>query len=235
MRNMSSWSGRRGLWVALVGVSLVSVAAVQADAAKHRRPAPVDLGPLGSRQPRHGRIGAGRDQPAALRRARSQGHARPPERHRGFRDPPGRPLRGSRNRAQRWGETCSQATLHSGWAARITLTNHPSGGPVFSGPQLEPWICEAGRSRQAVRSGAELHLRVHVDQPAKSGFQPYNPSQPAVRRRADDDGPGRQGAVHRADRDRLHGSRPVPDLRPVPARQAVERRSRPSPSSTTSC
>jgi len=25
--------------------------------------------------------------------------------------------------------------------ATITITNHPIGGPVFSGPQLEPWIC----------------------------------------------------------------------------------------------
>ena len=25
--------------------------------------------------------------------------------------------------------------------ARITLTNHPIGGPVFSGPQIQPWLC----------------------------------------------------------------------------------------------
>ncbi|SCK19643.1 hypothetical protein VAR608DRAFT_1437 [Variovorax sp. HW608] len=28
-----------------------------------------------------------------------------------------------------------------GRAAQITITNHPSGGPVFSGAQLQPWIC----------------------------------------------------------------------------------------------
>lgn len=27
-------------------------------------------------------------------------------------------------------------------AARLTLTNHPSGGPVFSGPQTLPWRCD---------------------------------------------------------------------------------------------
>jgi hypothetical protein len=28
-----------------------------------------------------------------------------------------------------------------GSGAQITITNHPLGGPVFSGPQLQPWIC----------------------------------------------------------------------------------------------
>src|SRR6476661_2462722 len=29
-------------------------------------------------------------------------------------------------------------------AARLVVTNHPKGGPVFSGPQLQPWKCQAG-------------------------------------------------------------------------------------------
>jgi hypothetical protein len=28
-----------------------------------------------------------------------------------------------------------------GGGAQITITNHPIGGPVFAGPQLQPWIC----------------------------------------------------------------------------------------------
>ncbi len=32
------------------------------------------------------------------------------------------------------------ATMPGG-RARITITNHPIGGPVFSGPQLQPWTC----------------------------------------------------------------------------------------------
>lgn len=27
---------------------------------------------------------------------------------------------------------------------RITITNHPNGGPVFSGPQVQPWVCQEG-------------------------------------------------------------------------------------------
>jgi hypothetical protein len=29
-------------------------------------------------------------------------------------------------------------------AGQITLVNHPIGGPVFSGPQIQPWKCQAG-------------------------------------------------------------------------------------------
>ncbi|MCW3049262.1 MAG: N-acetylmuramoyl-L-alanine amidase [Solirubrobacterales bacterium] len=28
--------------------------------------------------------------------------------------------------------------------ARLTLTNHPIGGPVFTGPQIQPWQCQPG-------------------------------------------------------------------------------------------
>ena len=28
--------------------------------------------------------------------------------------------------------------------AKIIITDHPTGGPVFSGPQIKPWFCEAG-------------------------------------------------------------------------------------------
>ena len=31
-----------------------------------------------------------------------------------------------------------------GQTARLQLTNHPNGGPVFSGPQIQPWTCRAG-------------------------------------------------------------------------------------------
>ena len=31
-----------------------------------------------------------------------------------------------------------------GHGARLTLTNHPLGGPVLAGPQIQPWACAAG-------------------------------------------------------------------------------------------
>src|SRR5260221_6516865 len=38
------------------------------------------------------------------------------------------------------------ARLPDGRGARITVTNHPSSGPVFSGPQVQPWYCNPGAS-----------------------------------------------------------------------------------------
>jgi hypothetical protein len=38
------------------------------------------------------------------------------------------------------------ARLPNGSGARLTVTNHPSGGPIFSGPQIKPWTCNPGAS-----------------------------------------------------------------------------------------
>jgi len=40
------------------------------------------------------------------------------------------------------GDNVLTATLPDGSGARITITNHPNGGPVFSGPQVQPWQCQ---------------------------------------------------------------------------------------------
>ena len=43
---------------------------------------------------------------------------------------------------------------YSGGAAQITITNHPIGGPVISGPQVQPWVCQtAGTAAGAGRGG----------------------------------------------------------------------------------
>ncbi len=34
------------------------------------------------------------------------------------------------------------ASMKNGPTVHLTITNHPSGGPVFAGPQVQPWICE---------------------------------------------------------------------------------------------
>src|SRR6266478_2443222 len=44
------------------------------------------------------------------------------------------------------GENIVTAQLPDGHGTRITITNHPSGGPVFSGPQVQPWSCNPGAS-----------------------------------------------------------------------------------------
>src|SRR3954454_15000363 len=44
----------------------------------------------------------------------------------------------------RVGRSALIAKLPGGAGARLVVTNHPTGGPIFSGPQLQPWPCEAG-------------------------------------------------------------------------------------------
>lgn len=39
------------------------------------------------------------------------------------------------------GDNTLSARLPDGARTRMTLTNHPLGGPVFTGPQIQPWVC----------------------------------------------------------------------------------------------
>src|SRR6478672_6186761 len=40
------------------------------------------------------------------------------------------------------GRNVVTAKLRDGRGARITITSHPNGGPVFAGPEVEPWTCQ---------------------------------------------------------------------------------------------
>jgi len=71
-----------------------------------------------------------------------------------------------------------QATVPGGWATRITLVNHPNSGPIFAGPQLEPWVCEAGATDRKCDKPASFTYLYMSTNPAKSGFQPYDPANP---------------------------------------------------------
>jgi hypothetical protein len=61
-------------------------------------------------------------------------------------------------------------------AARLVVTNHPNGGPVFSGPHIQPWVCQ-----QTAKDGL-------CNEPARYEFQyrsrttqqwrPYDPQNP---------------------------------------------------------
>jgi hypothetical protein len=69
-----------------------------------------------------------------------------------------------------------------GGGARITITNHPMGGPVFSGAQVQPWVCNN------VANGLPAPQDAQCDAPAQFGFfymstvtglfTPYDPANP---------------------------------------------------------
>ncbi|HEV3229557.1 MAG TPA: DUF6351 family protein, partial [Solirubrobacteraceae bacterium] len=70
------------------------------------------------------------------------------------------------------------ATLPDGYGARITITNHPQGGPIFSGPQIQPWKCETGAVDGQCNKPATFSYVYKSTDSSKMGLQPYDPSNP---------------------------------------------------------
>ena len=60
--------------------------------------------------------------------------------------------------------------------ARLRVTNHPSGGPVFSGPQLKPWHCQEGATNAKCDQPA-TYSYLYMPQNGSS-LQPYDPDDP---------------------------------------------------------
>src|SRR3954453_16321987 len=90
------------------------------------------------------------------------------------------------------GENVLTATLPDGSGARLTVTNHPLQGPLFSGPQVQPWACNAGaKDTSCTREPAYEYVYMpaplggtpdpaDVPQTATGAprFQPYDPANP---------------------------------------------------------
>ncbi len=76
------------------------------------------------------------------------------------------------------GNNTLQATLKSGWAAKLTLINHPSSGPVFEGPQLKPWTCQTGATDKNCDQPTTFTYLYKSTDPTKTKLQPYDPKSP---------------------------------------------------------
>lgn len=80
------------------------------------------------------------------------------------------------------------ARIPGGYGARLTITNHPIGGPIFSGPQIQPWLCQTGaKDAQCNQEPTFAYFYVPAgsggggDNTAGSGsgsFAPYDPGNP---------------------------------------------------------
>lgn len=71
-----------------------------------------------------------------------------------------------------------------GGDASAQLINHPNGGPVFSGPQLEPWLCQNKDGKDAkdaddCNQPPEYSYYYKSSNLLSAGLQPYNPDSPA--------------------------------------------------------
>ncbi len=90
------------------------------------------------------------------------------------------------------GQSTITATLRDGSGARLEVRNSPQGGPVFSGPLIQPWTCTNGserpdcaqaptvayfyRSTDPTKAGLPGRT---VAGPVRSGLQPYDPAAPS--------------------------------------------------------
>ena len=121
-----------------------------------------------------------------------------------------------------------------GRGARLTVRNAPIGGPVFSGPQIKPWTCQAGAVDTKCNQPPTYQL-LYLPSRA-SQLQSYDPANPPA------DGADRED--HHADRERPSrsscGRRPATSPATstgsprCSSRASRGRRWRPSRSSTTS-
>ncbi|HTX32474.1 MAG TPA: DUF6351 family protein [Solirubrobacteraceae bacterium] len=87
------------------------------------------------------------------------------------------------------GTNVLKAVMPDGYGARLTITNHPIGGPVFSGPQIQPWLCQSGATdKQCDQAPTYAYYYVPAGQSSVgsngagqgdvNAFQSYDPSNP---------------------------------------------------------
>src|SRR3954449_4389604 len=75
----------------------------------------------------------------------------------------------------RLGRNVVAATVPGGRGARLTIVDHPLGGPVFNGPQIKPWTCGNG-SKSPKCYQKPTYSYSYVDK--TGGTQSYDPSSP---------------------------------------------------------
>jgi hypothetical protein len=60
--------------------------------------------------------------------------------------------------------------------SRITIFDHPIGGPVLAGPQLKPWVCKNGSKNP--KCNAPTTYSYQYKSSTSGGLEPYDPKRP---------------------------------------------------------
>ncbi len=82
-------------------------------------------------------------------------------------------------KGMRVGRNVITAELPDGSGARLVITNHPNGGPVFAGPQLQPWKCEDGAINRKCDKRPTFAFFYKSTDDSQDGLQPFDPKHPA--------------------------------------------------------
>ena len=67
------------------------------------------------------------------------------------------------------------AKLPDGSGAKLTITNHPNGGPVFSGPQVQPWVCQSTAQDEQCNQDPTYTFEYKNTQGEMGPYDPANP------------------------------------------------------------
>ena len=81
------------------------------------------------------------------------------------------------------GESVLRAKVPNGPGARITITNHPIGGPIISGAQVQPWICSTATLNPSLGPAVDEQCNAptqfrYMYRTTTGQFQTYNPAGP---------------------------------------------------------
>src|SRR5260221_2285075 len=76
------------------------------------------------------------------------------------------------------GSNTLTATLPGGSGAHLQITDHPNGGPLLSGPQLQPWKCPGNSINVKCDKPAAYTYLYRSSDPTKYDLQPYDPASP---------------------------------------------------------
>jgi hypothetical protein len=77
------------------------------------------------------------------------------------------------------GLSVGENTISANIGNTITVVNYPSGGPVFTGPHIQPWVCQDGAADEDCNQPAEYSWWYKSTDPNKTSLQPYDPENPA--------------------------------------------------------
>jgi hypothetical protein len=62
--------------------------------------------------------------------------------------------------------------------SQVTVVNSPNGGPLFSGPQLNPWVCQPGALDSQCNMAPVYTWYYASTNTSLTGLQPYDPNHP---------------------------------------------------------
>ena len=78
----------------------------------------------------------------------------------------------------RVGRNTLKATARGAVGAQLKIVNHPNGGPIFSGPQIQPWVCQASAVDKQCNQPAAYDLQYKSS--VTGTFAKYDPAHPAA-------------------------------------------------------